>query len=180
MLIMNWKQQLKYLEDSEKYEEAVIFMEKIINEDPDDVDRYIFMLYLLVDFVMEPHSQKVEDIKYNSYWQNLAKKYFLESYEKFSKHQDKRTRCDYLFFVGHIGVTGCYMCGMDEYLPNQMIEAAKTEDPDYPVYRIDDRNDLTIRKMLFDPQSLLRKALRNKGSVGRNLFYIFSDGSPYQ
>lgn len=39
---MNWKEHLSKLEQSEKFEEAISFMEKIIKDNPEEIDRFLF------------------------------------------------------------------------------------------------------------------------------------------
>jgi hypothetical protein len=172
---MIWKKRLRILEKAEKFQEAITFMERVVAEDPDDVDKYIFMLYLLVDFIQEPHIGNFEYTKHDIHWQDLAKKYLSESYIKFTSHPEKSVRCDYLYYVGHICVTGNYICGMnDDDLPSQMIAQAKADDPDNPVYRMGDTGDKEVAQMMFNPESSLRKMIAEKGSVGANLLGIFS------
>ena len=179
---MTWKTQLRLLEKAEKFEEAITFMENVIKNNQNELDCYIFMLYLLVDFTMEPHKRDIDkqgifyrsplynDIK----WQKLATYYFQVASTKFAHHRNTNTRCDFLYYVGHICVTGFYMCGVDDEIPSQMIAQAKKENPENPVYRMGDSGDHEVAQMMFDPTSSLRIHIETKGAVGINLFEIFS------
>ena len=76
---MNWKEKLRRLEKTKQWDRAIEFMETVIRKNPDDVDAYIYMNYLLMNLLVE---EKHDESKHD-YYEFLAKKYFDESYAKF-------------------------------------------------------------------------------------------------
>ncbi len=50
---MSWKEKLAILEHNGDFDIAIFFMQKVIRENPDEVDTYIYMLFRLMDTIVE-------------------------------------------------------------------------------------------------------------------------------
>lgn len=110
---MHWKQQVQFLEQEANFDIAVFLLEKIVKDNPNDVDAYIFLLFRLREMWLEGgvywcniSKDPLRDIKreyYDSKFESYmaaAHRHFAESYDRFS------TNPEYLYYVtqilGHI------------------------------------------------------------------------------
>jgi len=48
---MEWKEHLRTLERAKEWDLAIVLMEDIIKQNPNDMDAYIFMNYLLMNLL---------------------------------------------------------------------------------------------------------------------------------
>jgi tetratricopeptide (TPR) repeat protein len=87
---MAWKERLRELEAQKLWDEAINFMEQVIKDNPDDVDTYIYIIFLLMNILVE----EMFDISKHDYYAFLLREYFDLSYAKFSNN------ARYLFCVG--------------------------------------------------------------------------------
>lgn len=177
---MNWKQYLRQLEQEEKFEEAIVFMNMIIKENPDDVDCSIFMLYFLADLVMEPHARMTNNKGIRHYWNEeyraLGKKYFHEAYIKFAHHSNEKTRCDFLYYAGITSVFGAQVFDIPEEQADMMIATAQHEQPNNPIYHLGQPGNKELAQQLLDPHSSIRRTLSTKGALGD---YIVDINEPW-
>src|SRR5271170_3531046 len=59
---MNWRQQVMTLEHEGNFDIAVFLLEKIIKENPNEMDAYIFLLYRFMNSILEN----------SCYWSNTS------------------------------------------------------------------------------------------------------------
>lgn len=129
---MHWKEQVARLEQEGSFDIAIFLLQKVIAEHPDNVDAYIFLLYRLMDTLIEGScywsniskdplrevKSAYYESKYDEYVQ-LARRYFAESYAKYSDNPE------YLFYVGVIIGPDPYIFNPKEgFDPMDMIHAA--------------------------------------------------------
>jgi len=106
---MHWKQQVQLLEQETSFDIAIFLLEKLIKNNPDDIDAYIFLLFRLREMWLEGgvywcniSKDPLRDIKkeyYDSKSENhmaAAHRHFAESYDRFS------TNPEYLYYAAHI------------------------------------------------------------------------------
>ena len=89
---MCWREQLKQYEYNKNWNAAIKLMQVVIDDNPNDIDGYLFMNYLLMDILVN----EMYDNSKHDYYADLLKKYFLESYSRFSNNSE------YLFYIGFI------------------------------------------------------------------------------
>ena len=77
---MCWREQLKQYEYNKNWNAAIKLMQVVIDDNPNDIDGYLFMNYLLMDILVN----EMYDNSKHDYYADLLKKYFLESYSRFS------------------------------------------------------------------------------------------------
>jgi hypothetical protein len=182
---MHWKEKVRILEQHDDFDVAIFYLEQIIKEHPDHVDAYIFLLFRLMDTIVEHachfanvSKTPVSDIKKKYYdkkedcYEVLAQKYFKEGYAKFSEN------ADFLFYVGLTAVMSEWYFGIDREDYEKMLDKARMLDPDnliynYPYYRdLDQATENNKKKiaeyanMILDEKAPIRKALADKGAVG--------------
>lgn len=85
-----WKEHLRTFETQKSWNQAINFMEQVVKDNPDDVDVYIYIIFLLMNILVE----EMFDISKHDYYAFLLKEYFDLSYGKFSDN------ARYLFCVG--------------------------------------------------------------------------------
>ncbi|MFN5592592.1 MAG: hypothetical protein ACK482_03930 [Aphanizomenon sp.] len=129
---MNWKEQLDNLQDSKQWKSAIDLIVKTINNNSEDVEGYIRIIYLLHNILLEEDYLEEE----HDPMANLLRKYFEESYQKFSENPE------YLFFVGKILYIAEWYFGIDddfkpleEKLAFKMQKKAFEKDSDSQLYQ---------------------------------------------
>ena len=129
---MNWKEQLDNLQDSKQWKSAIDLIVKTINNNSEDVEGYIRIIYLLHNILLEEDYLEEE----HDPMANLLRKYFEESYQKFSENPE------YLFFVGKILYIAEWYFGIDddfkpleEKLAFKMQKKAFEKDSDNQLYQ---------------------------------------------
>lgn len=121
---MDWKKRLSDLELNKQWDEAIIFMEKIIQENPNDIDAYICMNFLLMNLLIkEDYNRSKRD-----YYMTLTKKYFDESYKKFSEN------IEYLFFTGMTAFMSEWFFEIELDEARKMLEKARLAEPENLLY----------------------------------------------
>jgi tetratricopeptide (TPR) repeat protein len=185
---MTWKEQLRILEQQDDFDVALFFMEKIIQEYPDDVDAYIFMLFRLMDTIVEyachfanVSKTPVSDIKKEYYdakeahYEVLAKKYFKSGYAKFSEN------ASFLFCVGITAVMSEWYFGIDIKDYENMLEKAMQLEPDNLVdkrtYYIHLNQSIPEKKeeaiayasLILQDNSPLVQSIKTRGAFGEYL-----------
>lgn len=89
---MYWREQLKQFEYRKDWESAIKLIQVVIDDTPNDMDGYLSVNYLLMDILVN----EAYDNSKHDYYADLLKRYFLESYCKFSNNSE------YLFYIGFI------------------------------------------------------------------------------
>lgn len=122
---MSWKKELLNLEHQKSWDTAIKLMQKVIQQNPDDKDAYLSMNYLLMNLLVE---EEYDRSKHDWYAQ-LAKKYFDESYKKFSHDPE------FLFYTGITAVMSPWYFGItsDEY--DAMLQTAMHLNPENALYK---------------------------------------------
>ena len=86
----NWKIEFKKLEDSENWDPALEILLKVIEENPDEKDAYLFMHYFFMNLFLEANDY--DSSKYD-YYESISVKYFKIAYEKY------KNDAEYLFWA---------------------------------------------------------------------------------
>lgn len=89
MIVMNWKDQLYEYENQKKWIFAVEFMQYVIKNNPNDMDAYILMNYVVMNFLRDEDHNGFNVI----YFERIMKKNFDLSYVKYSEN------AEFLFFT---------------------------------------------------------------------------------
>lgn len=50
---MNWKQQLRVFELNKQWDQAIEFMQIVVEANPDDMDAYIYINFLIMNLLVE-------------------------------------------------------------------------------------------------------------------------------
>lgn len=162
---MEWKKQLARYEERKDWNAALELMQKVVKMNPESLDCYLFMDYLLMNLLVE------EDYESNrmDYYSGLLKKYFRESYKKFASIPE------YLFYTAVTASMSEWFMGMsdkNEYY--RMFQEAFVMEPDnilylWGKYAYVPQNDIlkasVYAKMILDSDSI-KQSLKNKGGVG--------------
>ncbi|MCB9082403.1 MAG: hypothetical protein H6555_11910 [Lewinellaceae bacterium] len=101
---MNWKEQLEKHEHSKDWESAIELMQKTISDNPNDVEVYVRVIYLLHNILVEEDYPESD----HDHIAGLLKQYFNESYKRFSDN------AEYLFFIGKILYIAEWYFGIDD------------------------------------------------------------------
>jgi hypothetical protein len=182
---MHWKEKVRILEQRDDFDVAVFFLERVIKEHPDDVDAYIFMLFRLMDTIVEHACHfanisrtPVSDVKKKYYdskedeYKVLAKKYFKEGYGKFSEN------AAFLFYVGVTAAMSEWYFGIDTQAYERMLDKALLLDPDNFLYRsiyyraLDQKIECNKKAVVEYAQAVLsenssiKQIVANKGAAG--------------
>ncbi len=170
---MQWKEILRKLEQSKQWDEAIEFMQEIINKNSNDMDAYIAMNYLLANLITEEHCDKS---KYNDYIV-LSHYYFDESYAKFSNNPE------YLFFTGITTTISDWYMDIDMKDVNAMLEKAAALEPDnllylwgkYSCLKATNPENLKLmdsyKKRIRETSSVVN-FLKSKGAIGEYLLEV--------
>ena len=167
---MEWKKQLDVLEKAKAWDCAIVFMEDIIKKSPNNMDAYIFMNYLLMNLLVE---EDYDESKYDFYVA-LAKKYFKESYAKFSDN------LEYLYYTGTTAAMSEWFFDISDTQRDEMLEKARRENPEFPPVKFDyywnvfekDRDNkeaLGYARLTLSEDSPIKKVLEPMGAIGKYL-----------
>ena len=142
---MHWKEQLHKLEQEEAFDIAIFFMQKIITQNSDDRDAYIFLMYRLMDTLLEDScywhnisedplraiKSKYYSAKHDEYW-DLLRHYFAMALSKFHNN------ADFLYYAAHITIFAPWYVGInenDQEVIKNMFEKSKHLNPDNPLLK---------------------------------------------
>ncbi|HEV2601616.1 MAG TPA: hypothetical protein VGT41_04915 [Candidatus Babeliales bacterium] len=165
--MMYWKTDLLELEHSKQWDTAIAYMQNVIAENPDNMDAAICMNYLLMNLIVE----EICDMEKFEYYQLLTKKYFQESYAKFSEN------AEYLFFTGITAYMSPWFFDLEYEEPDKLLEKARVLDESNLLYHWGYRSDIERQN---DPEKKIlaisilknneaRTLLESKSAVGRYL-----------
>ena len=176
---MEWKIQLRKLEKAKQWDKAITFMQEVIRQNPDDVNVYLFMEYLLMNLLVEEDYNRS---KRNFYWE-LAIEYFEEGCAKFSDN------AEFLYYTGRMAYMSEWYFDIELEDADAMIEKAICLDPDNPVYQWDyycfldksiSENRKKIKKyaqMVLVEDSPVKEILHTKGSLGEYILDMMTNWS---
>lgn len=172
---MDWKEQVKYLEQEGSFDIAIFVLEKEIKERPDNLDAYIFLLYRFMDLFLENacywsniSKDRLRQIKSEYYdakkWQYvpLVQKCFDESYARFSDDPE------YLYYASKIVIQFYWYIDLkvDENLIDAMYEKAKASGYNSLIEQSSPKNEHDIewaKRILSDPS--IQEQLATKGAA---------------
>ncbi|MGB8467995.1 MAG: hypothetical protein WCE21_03235 [Candidatus Babeliales bacterium] len=174
--VMHWKEHLDRLEQEKQWDEAIAFMQQFIQENPNNMDAYMFMNYLIMNFIVE------EDCDWNDQptvkrYATLAKWYFDESYAKFSNN------AEYLYITAKTAVMSEWFFGIDVTDYYRMFAKAHELEPDNIMYQeqywynVSDKNPadkalIAHAKLVLSDNSPIKIQLKDKGAVGRYILML--------
>jgi hypothetical protein len=167
---MNWKEQLSKFERSKDWKSAIALMHNIVNKNGSNIDVYLSINYLLMNLLVEEHYE----LNDHDYYAGLLKKYFIESYAKFSDNPE------YLFFIGKIACMSEWYYDIEIEEAYSMMKKAAELEPDNILYKWANYSDLDMRdlrnkeKMVqYAKQALsestVKEELKSKGALGEYL-----------
>lgn len=168
---MNWKEQLSKLEQSKDWQSAIALMQETINQNSNSIDAHLSMSYLLMNLLVEEQY----DPNDHDYYAALLKKYFIESYAKFSNNPE------YLFYIGQIACISEWYFDIEIEEAQSMMKKASELKPDNMLYKwanysgFDTRNQAKKEKLiLYAKQALsepeVERELKSKGALGKYLW----------
>lgn len=173
---MTWQKKLRILEQRKQWNLAIELMEDIIAHEPDNLDAYLSISYLLMNLLVEEDC----DITQHDRYEYLAKKYYDESYKKFS-HDPK-----YLFYIGKIAGISEWFFGLSTTEYKKLLQDALRLDPDnilyqWGYYSFLDRTDRENRKKIceyaltvLDPNSPIPNMLPTDIALGKYLLEMIT------
>jgi len=168
---MNWKEQLSKLEQGKDWKSAIALMQETINQNSNSMDAYLSMNYLLMNLLVEEQY----DPNDHDYYAGLLKKYFIESYAKFSNNPE------YLFYIGQIACISEWYFDIDIEEAQSMMKKAPEIEPNNVLYQWANYSDLDMRessnkeKMIQYAKKALsesevKRDLKSKGALGKYLW----------
>lgn len=176
---MTWQKELKQFEANKDWDVAIEFMEKIIGENPNNLDTYLSINYLLMNLLVEED----HDENKHHYYEDLLKKYFKESYAKFSYNPE------YLYYIGTIACMSEWYFDITLEEATKMSNEARLLDPKNPVYQWDYYYSLEMQnlgdkkeiieyaKLILAENSPIKKILQTKGALGEYILRIMTNWS---
>ena len=176
---MSWKNQLKKLENKKEWDAAIQYIQNIIVENPNDLDAYLSINYLLMNLLVEEDYDRIK----HDYYAALTKKYFDESYAKFSNNPE------YLFYIARIAVMSEWYFGLEMKDAEEMLQKSMLLAPQNVLYKFTYYGDLKKQnlenrseiiyyaQLILQPQSPIKTILETKGSLGEYLLDIMMNWS---
>lgn len=122
---MSWKEQLTEFERNKEWDMAIAYMQNIIAKNPDNLDAYLSINYLLMNLLVEEDYNRFK----HDYYASLCKKYFTESYAKF--HANPK----YLFYIARIACMSEWYFDIELETIEEMLQKAMVLDPNNLVYQ---------------------------------------------
>ncbi|GAA4789613.1 hypothetical protein GCM10023231_17020 [Olivibacter ginsenosidimutans] len=168
---MDWKEQLSKLEQSKDWKSAIALIQETINQNSSSIDAYLSMNYLLMNLLVEEQY----DPNGHDYYAGLLKKYFIESYAKFSNNPE------YLFYIGQIACISEWYFDIEIEEAQSMMKKASELEPGSILYKwanysgLDMRESSNKEKMIvYAKQTLsepeVKRELKSKGALGKYLW----------
>lgn len=170
----NWKAELKTMMLDGRWSEAVVLMQNIIKNTPDNPDAYLNMVYLLEVILVEERSLGTIDCEPMFYdeCEALAVETFQAGCAKFKNDPS------YMFFMGFITTWCEWLYGMEETAADNMMQEALRLDPLNKIYlwsSIGGRhysNESDQEEAIYDYTKMLLsdaelvKEVRDRGPIG--------------
>lgn len=173
---MHWKEQVAELEREENFDIAVFLLEKIIKENPNEMDAYIFLFYRFTDSFLEnacywansqdPLKKIKEEYCEKKNWTEyvaLAQRCFDQSYIRFSDNPE------YLYYASYVLRPAYWFIGLK--IKENLLEAmyCKARALGYNKYLTErhpnDVDDIAWAKRILNDPSI-QKQLATKGAAG--------------
>jgi tetratricopeptide (TPR) repeat protein len=173
---MNWEKELRRLELNKQWDKAIEFMEDTIAHEPDNLDAYLSMAYLLMNLLVEEDFDTTQIDRYIE----LVKKNYHESYKRFSS--DPR----YLFCMGSVMAILDWLLDKDTPDCRKMQQDALRLDQNNLLcqwdcyYALDSENPENRKKIceyakaVLAPDSPILKTLNIESSLGEYLYGLIS------
>ena len=126
----NWKTEFKNLEDAKNWDAALELLLKVIEENPNEKDAYLFMHYFFMEFFLDTEDYLSRSCN-NDYYSFLFEKYFKIAYEKY------KDDAEYLFWASIIMLycDWCFEGYYDDFEYKRMAEKACLLNPKNILYR---------------------------------------------
>lgn len=169
---MHWKDSLEKLERHKQWDAAIEYMEHVIADNQSDMEAYLSITYVLMNLLAEEDY----DVTKHDYYAMLAKKYFDESYEKFSNNPE------YLFYIARIAAMSEWYFDIEPEDIEKMLQKAAALDPKNPLYQWSSYSNLekdylqnkhlliTYSQLILQNNSPIKMYLESKGSLGRYIW----------
>lgn len=169
---MDWKKYLETLENDKDWLAAIDLVQQVIENNPSDKEAYIRGIYLLLNILLEEdYPEDRHDMM-----ASLLKKYFEESYTKFSND------AEYLFFIGYFIELADWYFGEDKLeLAGEMTKKAYDLDSENLLYewswRFSKRDPLAekLSEKLFTLDKSRIDWLKSKGAPGHYLLNVIKN-----
>ena len=166
--MIDWKEKLENYHKLKDWNSGLTLMQNVITNNPDDLDAYLNVNYFLMNLLIEEEY----DDKDQLFYAGLLKKYFLESYSKFS------TEPEYLFFIGIIACLGEWYYDITVEEAICLMKQAQLREPNNLLFKWAEYIDFDIRdhnskkKMIAFAKialanSELHALLSSKGILGK-------------
>ena len=170
---MSWKYELENLEKNKMWDSAIELMEKVIEEEPYDVDAAISMNYLLMNLLVEEDHDEAK----HDYYADLAQKYFLASYHRFYNN------AEYLYYTGRTACMSEWFFGIEMEDAIAMMQKAMQLEPNNIVYQwasdsLEDKDQtaaISYAHIVLQDDSPIKKILKLKGALGNYLLNIMTN-----
>ncbi|MBJ7880429.1 hypothetical protein [Gelidibacter salicanalis] len=170
---MNWKQQLSKFEQNRDWESAIALIQETIDGNNNTINAYLSMNYLLMNLLVEEQYE----LRNHDYYAGLLKKYFLESYSKFSHDPE------YLFYIGQIACISEWYFDIEIEEAQSMMHRALELKPNYTLYKWANYRNLDMREsdnkekmILYAKKALseseVKRDLKSKGALGKYLWNL--------
>jgi hypothetical protein len=176
---MNWRNQLAIFEKNKQWDNAIQLMQKVIVEEPSNMDAYLYTNFLLMNLLVEENY----DENKHDYYANLLLKYFQESYPKFSENPE------YLFFTAITAYISEWYFNIEQKDARAMLQKAMYLAPENILYKwafygsLDMRNAdnrklaLSYAQIILQEVSPIKAILQKKGALGDYLLDIMVNWS---
>lgn len=179
---MNWKIELSKLEESKNWNSSISLLDDLINKnDEDSLHAYLYLIYLLMNLLVEENYESEN----HNYYSNLIKKYFDESYIKYSNSSE------YLFFIGIIASIAEWYLELEMEEVHLFLQRAANMEPNNILYKWGKLSSLDMREknnkiivIKYAKNALLndnvKKELESKGSLGRYFYNTLKFWAEFQ
>ena len=170
---MYWKEKLQELENKKEWDTAIKLMQKVIEDNPNNLDAYLSMNYLLMNLLVEENY----NFSMHDYYEELLKKCFVDSYAKFSDNPE------YLFYMSIIAEISYPYLNLDVNIVNEIIKKASNLDTENMLYQwryylnLDKDNpenkkkSVAYAKKILKEEASIKKLLKSKGSLGEYVLF---------
>lgn len=167
---MNWKEKLSKFEQIKDWRSAITMMQDTISKNDSNVDAYLSINYLFMNLLVEEQYAPSD----HDYYAGLLKKYFIESYAKFSNNPE------YLFYIGQIASISEWYFDIEIQEAQSIMKKASELEPNKILYKWANYCDLDMRescnkiKMILYAKEVLsinevKEELKSKGALGKYL-----------
>lgn len=173
---MSWQAELQGLEHNKNWDRAITFLQNIIAKDPNNLEAYLSMNYLLMNLLVEEDYGNRHD-----YYADLLKKYFDESYAKF------HNKPKYLFYTAITGYMAEWYFGLELDDLKRMLQKSMLLEPKNILYQwalygsLDIQSSKNIElaipyaQAILEKNSPIKEELKNMALLGNYLLDIMNN-----